>query len=394
MSSGHLTNDYLGGNVLRGDYVRALGGDKKMSLKDIAADEANIQRLATEVAMMVGNQGGLNYETAQILKCNAGSLTPLSLTEFKDVYENHDCLAGVRDAVNMFEAKKKSIETGKEYAMKLLDAHHDAASGGNPPPGWPAALGTGAKAEEQDARNKKVSAYYSVRKLALENETNEKMMKMETEHGISSPKTKDDAIKMCYKKSAHAVIRALEKILEPDSFRHLVDKAESGGISLKVDPAPDVLESFAETINSFKAERTVTWFGRQIEKLDCFLNDGKPRNVQEHWEHFNDCWMKMKKVFGDVDFEHPALMLCKEVNSVPSCSEFAETVNKFRAFDFKCTTMKTVRDFWTELNRSPSTRTWSRKAPAAPPPKQTGKPAERPMVRAARAPEFGKAGRS
>ena len=311
-------------------------------------------------------------ESPSIIQMDGSQLKVLTEEEFAVSFKTDSCLAPFREQVEMFSTIMESIDAMEKSRKAKLNQEHDLVNSGYKVDGWLqvqqkfADGGTPVKPtkKEQETYNAQLSMTLTMKSKLIEDEKQQKVLDAKQKYGINMPTDMDKACEMSYEKSADAVLRELEHLLTPGDFLHLAEKASVQGIHWKIHPAPKVLKSFVETINSFDTERSVSWYGRAMASSLFFLNDGGEMDVQGHARRYNEWQLLYEKTFKESERERAIAVLERELNSVPRVPEFAGIVNKYLAIPSDKVTWETLRDFWTEMNRSPSTMKWARK-PAA-----------------------------
>lgn len=361
MSSGQSKKDYLGETASLRNANSGL-----INLAHVGEDSSALASLVVKLSMLMGNANegskgakGFTAETASILTLKDGHLALVSLVDFAELFDKDETLCGVRETIEMRIAKKESLEVLHVAKMNDWEQQYDVVAAGGSMPGWPMKMEDEKSQAGQDAFNKRLSSHYVAKKNLLDAEHEQKLLSLKAEYGCL-PESKDEVIAKVYKDSAKGVLRALEMVLTPTSFLHVVNVAAAAGLKHKSSPPPDVLACFVKTINSFAKQRTVIWLGRERDEMLRALNDGELRNAQEHSQHFTAISMKYARTMS---LENPALLLYNEVNSVQSSAEFIELKQKYNSMPYDSITLETVREFYEELGRSPATKAWARKLP-------------------------------
>ena len=392
MSSGRSKYDSLVSTNSR----HATGDSEKEKL-DLAMfnEDAGVKDqllISIELSMGNCNTSQVNPEAPGILEMVGGKICMLSPPEFqKKCFEKAACLQNYKLHVTEYWSTMQGLEDAKKRKKDDLQEDYDSATDGYPRPGWPQKKvtpdGAPGKRSAEDEWNDQLSKFFNRSCRALEEEFDAKRLEAMRRYNPYTPINLEEASKVSYDKSAQAVLREFEKRFTPDSLRFLVNKAKAADISYRNDPADKVLESFLDTLNSFDVVHSVAWFERQKEQSQRFLNDEQPRNVQEHARHFDDWMIEEEKKFNRPELDHPAKILAGELRSVPNVPDFAEIKNKYRGMALNTISYKIVREFWEEMQRSPSTMKWARSSTLndrAPNSTGSHKQAQRPAVGAAR----------
>ncbi|KAG8470756.1 hypothetical protein KFE25_009177 [Diacronema lutheri] len=361
---GLMKNDCLIGN---NPQCHASSGSNLLTLEGISAESSNVKTAARMASIYVRRPSShehwsnFNKETDAILdyQVSSGHLELMNRSEFKKVCKSDRALKPYFEAHDVYCAMKASHQCEYEQKVRDLDYDHDLVVGGAHVPRWPSQPEGALSAADQNAYNRRVSEFYVNAKNILKAELDHTLIKLRAEFG-NMPDTEDEAINACYEKSAESFVHAFLSIFSPPSAQVLVDNAKEAGVSYKRSPAVDVLKSFVATINSNVKSRSITWGGREFEKLQGLLYDDQPRDPQAHSQHFSACRALFVRRFGKMSFFEPWLELHLELRTLPEWPELIVLKSKYSALPCDPVTWETTDALWEEVSRCSSKRTWVR----------------------------------
>jgi len=361
---GLMKNDCLIGNS---PQRNASTGSNSLTLEEIAEDSANVRTVVMQAGTFVGKVvshgqvSNLNRETDSIIdvEVSSGHIVLMSRSEFKKECMSDRALVSYFEAHGLYCAMKASHQSDYEVNVKKLDNDHNLVVGGAHVPGWPSPPEGIVSAADQNAFNRRVSAFYINAKDNLKAELDRKLIKLRAEYG-NMPDTEEGAKDVCYEKSAESFVHAFLSIFSPPSARVLVDNAREAGVSYKRSPAVDVLKSFVATINSYVKSRSIIWGGREFEKLQGLLYDDQARDPQAHSQHFSACRALFVQRYGKKSLFDPLLDLHLELRVLPEWPELVVIKSKYSALPCDVVTWETTDALWEEVGRCSSKRTWVR----------------------------------
>ncbi|KAG8456909.1 hypothetical protein KFE25_004420 [Diacronema lutheri] len=359
-----MKNDCLIGNS---PQRNASTGSNSLTLEEIAEDSANVRTVVMQAGTFVGKVvshgqvSNLNRETDSIIdvEVSSGHIVLMSRSEFKKECMSDRALVSYFEAHGLYCAMKASHQSDYEVNVKKLDNDHNLVVGGAHVPGWPSPPEGIVSAADQNAFNRRVSAFYINAKDNLKAELDRKLIKLRAEYG-NMPDTEEGAKDVCYEKSAESFVHAFLSIFSPPSARVLVDNAREAGVSYKRSPAVDVLKSFVATINSYVKSRSIIWGGREFEKLQGLLYDDQARDPQAHSQHFSACRALFVQRYGKKSLFDPLLDLHLELRVLPEWPELVVIKSKYSALPCDVVTWETTDALWEEVGRCSSKRTWVR----------------------------------
>ena len=222
MSSGlRKTNDYLSNTYSRrlsDDEKKMQFFDSKIELATLSTDPSASENLWLEITMMVGGGGGKttpNAETPNVLQMVGGRLTVMPLKEFRDVFEDDECLVDYLEHVDLYAGILESNKDTMTMKMKDLSEQYGVAMTGVIVKDWPhrqqkfndKGEPVPFTTEEDDKFNRQLSKHYQMQQQLIKDEDKQKMLAAKQKYG-STPSSKHEACETSYVKSANAVIRA------------------------------------------------------------------------------------------------------------------------------------------------------------------------------------------